>query len=30
MTGMVQWLRTVGVDDVGEVGGKNASFGEMS
>ncbi len=29
MTSMVQWLDSVGMDDVADVGGKNASLGEM-
>jgi pyruvate,water dikinase len=29
MSAMVQWLQTVGMNDVGRVGGKNASLGEM-
>ena len=29
MTQMIRWLDTVGMGDVDEVGGKNASIGEM-
>ncbi|MPZ52903.1 MAG: phosphoenolpyruvate synthase, partial [Acidimicrobiia bacterium] len=29
MTDTIRWFRSVGMDDVGEVGGKNASLGEM-
>ena len=29
MTAMVQWLHEVGLRDIGEFGGKNASLGEM-
>ncbi|MBY8829428.1 phosphoenolpyruvate synthase [Hephaestia mangrovi] len=28
-TGWIRWLETVGIDDIGLVGGKNASLGEM-